>query len=517
VTTASSAAPAPNMRRTMVTICAMSATIMQALDTTIANVALPYMQGSLSASLDQINWVLTSYIVASAIMTAPIGWVSERFGRKRLFVICAAGFTFASVLCGFAQSIEQMVAFRLLQGAFGASLVPLSQSVMLDSYSARDRGSAMAIWGIGVMLGPIMGPTLGAWLTDNYSWHWVFFINLPVGIFTVIGLMAFMQETEKTRERRFDWFGFLALAVGIGSLQLMLDRGEELGWFGSSEIVLEAIVAATGFYYFLAHSLTTATPFVRYELFGDRNFVAGCIFMVVIGVVLFGTMALVTPFMQNVVGYPILTTGILLAGRGVGTLIAMIIVGRLLKVVEARYCVLVGLALASFTLHQMVGFTDQTSSYTIVQASVIQGFGIGLVFVPLSTVAFTTLPQHLRTEGSAILTLVRNIGSSIGISLVIAQLTNTTIRMHAHLAEYVTPFNNAMQAPPVSSILDMSTAAGRALMEQIITQQAAIIAYANDFKLLMWLTMATIPLVFFIGSSRVPQTRAGGEPAHAME
>jgi DHA2 family multidrug resistance protein len=450
-------------------------------------------------------------------MTAPIGWVSERFGRKRLFVICAAGFTFASVLCGFAQSIEQMVAFRLLQGAFGASLVPLSQSVMLDSYSARDRGSAMAIWGIGVMLGPIMGPTLGAWLTDNYSWHWVFFINLPVGIFTVIGLMVFMQETEKTQERRFDWFGFLALAVGIGSLQLMLDRGEELGWFGSSEIILEAIVAASGFYYFLAHSLTTATPFVRFELFGDRNFVAGCIFMVVIGVVLFGTMALVTPFMQNVVGYPILTTGILLAGRGVGTLIAMIIVGRLLKVVEARYCVLVGLALASFTLHQMVDFTDQTSSYTIVQASVIQGFGIGLVFVPLSTVAFTTLPQHLRTEGSAILTLVRNIGSSIGISLVIAQLTNTTIRMHAHLAEYVTPFNNAMQAPPVSSILDMSTAAGRAMMEQLITQQAAIIAYANDFKLLMWLTLATIPLVFFIGSSRAPQMRAGGEPAHAMD
>jgi DHA2 family multidrug resistance protein len=517
VTAAAPAAPAANMRRTMVTICAMSATIMQALDTTIANVALPYMQGSLSASLDQINWVLTSYIVASAIMTAPIGWVSERFGRKRLFVICAAGFTFASVLCGFAQSIEQMVAFRLLQGAFGASLVPLSQSVMLDSYSARDRGSAMAIWGIGVMLGPIMGPTLGAWLTDNYSWHWVFFINLPVGIFTVIGLMVFMQETEKTQERRFDWFGFLALAVGIGSLQLMLDRGEELGWFGSSEIILEAIVAASGFYYFLAHSLTTATPFVRFELFGDRNFVAGCIFMVVIGVVLFGTMALVTPFMQNVVGYPILTTGILLAGRGVGTLIAMIIVGRLLKVVEARYCVLVGLALASFTLHQMVDFTDQTSSYTIVQASVIQGFGIGLVFVPLSTVAFTTLPQHLRTEGSAILTLVRNIGSSIGISLVIAQLTNTTIRMHAHLAEYVTPFNNAMQAPPVSSILDMSTAAGRAMMEQLITQQAAIIAYANDFKLLMWLTLATIPLVFFIGSSRAPQMRAGGEPAHAMD
>src|SRR5215472_6380484 len=418
----------PKLRRILITVCTMTATVMQALDTTIANVALPYMQGSLSASLDQINWVLTSYIVASAIMTAPIGWVAERYGRKRLFILCAAGFTFASVLCGLAQSIEQMVAFRLLQGAFGAALVPLSQAVLLDSYPPQERGSAMAIWGIGVMLGPIMGPTLGAWLTDNYSWHWVFFINLPVGIFTVLGLMAFMQETEKKQERRFDWFGFLALAVGIGSLQLMLDRGEELGWFGSSEIVIEAIVAATGFYYFVAHSLTTTTPFVRVELFRDRNFVAGCIFMVVIGVVLFGTMALVTPFMQNVEGYPILTTGILLASRGVGTLITMLAAPRLMKMVHPRYLILCGLLLAGGTLYYMTGFSLDVTKTTIVQASVVQGFGLGLVFVPLSTVAFTTLPAHLRTEGSAILTLVRNIGSSIGISMVIAQLTNTTIR-----------------------------------------------------------------------------------------
>jgi MFS transporter, DHA2 family, multidrug resistance protein len=509
----------PTARRAMVTICAMSATIMQALDTTIANVALPYMQGSLSASLDQINWVLTSYIVASAIMTAPIGWVAERFGRKRLFVICAAGFTFASVLCGLAQTIEQMVAFRLLQGAFGASLVPLSQAVMLDSYSAQDRGSAMAIWGIGVMLGPIMGPTLGAWLTDNYSWHWVFFINLPVGILTVLGLLVFMQETKRGPERRFDWFGFAALAIGIGSLQMMLDRGEELGWFGSSEIVGEAIVAAVGFYYFLAHSLTAASPFVRMELFRDRNFAAGCVFMVVIGVVLFGTMALVTPFMQNVVGYPILTAGTLLASRGVGTLIAMMMVGRLLKVIEARYLVLVGLTLATLTLNRMVDFTDQTSSMTIVQASIVQGFGLGLVFVPLSTVAFMTLPGHLRTEGSAILTLVRNLGSSVGISLVIAQLTNVTIRMHAHLAEYVTPFNDALQAPVVSSILSTTSTTGRAMLERLITEQAAMIAYANDFKLLMYLTLATIPLVFFIGSSRVPRPKASvtEEPVHALD
>ena len=271
------------------------------------------MQGSLSASLDQINWVLTSYIVASAIMTAPIGWIADRFGRKKLFIVCTAGFTIASMLCGLAENIGEMVTFRLLQGVFGAALVPLSQAVLLDSYSAEERGQAMAIWGIGVMLGPIMGPTLGAWLTDNYNWHWVFFINLPVGIVTVIGLALFMDETPQQKQLRFDWSGFLALAVGIGSMQLMLDRGEQLGWFDSAEIIAETIVSAIGFYFFLAHSLTTDKPFVRFDIFKDRNYIGGCLFMAVIGLVLFGTMALVTPFMQERARLSDLTAGLLLA------------------------------------------------------------------------------------------------------------------------------------------------------------------------------------------------------------
>jgi DHA2 family multidrug resistance protein len=454
--------------------------------------------------------------VASAIMTAPIGWCAERFGRKRLFILCAAGFTAASMLCGLSQNITQMVLFRLLQGAFGAALVPLSQAVMLDSYSVQERGSAMAIWGVGVMLGPIMGPTLGAWLTDNYSWHWVFFINLPVGIFTVVGLVVFMQETDRSRHRAFDWFGFLALAVGIGSLQMMLDRGEQLGWFDSPEIIAEAIISAVGFYYFVAHSLTTSNPFVRLELFRDRNFVAGCLFMTVIGVVLFGTMALVTPFMQNVIGYPILTAGFLLGARGVGTLAAMLIVGRLLSFIEARSLVFAGLTVSTVTLWLMVGFTDQTSSSTIVLVGIFQGFGLGLVFVPLSTAAFTTLPDHLRTEGSAILTLVRNIGSSVGISMVIAQLTSTTILMHARLAEFITPFNNALQAPDVASILNTAGDAGRNLLELMLLQQATIIAYANDCKLLMYLTLVTIPLVVFIGRSHAKRALAASE-AHAFD
>jgi DHA2 family multidrug resistance protein len=492
----------PKLRRILVTVCTMTATVMQALDTTIANVALPYMQGSLSASLDQINWVLTSYIVAAAIMTAPIGWLSDRFGRKKLFAICVGGFTVASLFCALAQNIEQIVLFRLMQGMAGAALVPLSQAVLLDAYSAEERGHAMAIWGVGVMLGPIMGPTLGAWLTDNYSWHWVFLINLPIGVITVLGMLMFMEETQKQEHLRFDWFGFVALAIGIGALQLLLDRGEQVGWFDSREIWIEAIVSATGFYYFFAHSLTTPEPFVRFEMFKDRNFVSGCLFMMVIGVVLFGTMALVTPFMQNLLGYPIQTAGYLLGSRGVGTLVTMMVAPRLMQMVQPRYLILCGLLLTGGTLYVMTGFSLDVTQRMIIATSVVQGIGLGLLFVPISTVAFATLPNHLRTGATAITTLTRNIGSSIGISMVIANLTSKTTEMHARLTEQVTPFNNALQMPDVAANLDVHADTGRALLDLIVTQQAAMLAYLNDFKLLMVLTLAVIPLVLIIGTVR---------------
>jgi len=515
--TARFASLSPKTLRTLVTVCAMTATIMQALDTTIANVALPYMQGSLSASLDQINWVLTSYIVAAAIMTAPMGWLADRFGRKKLFVVCVGGFTIASLLCALAQNIEQIVLFRLLQGMAGAALVPLSQSVLLDAYTAEERGGAMAIWGVGVMLGPIMGPTLGAWLTDNYSWHWVFLINLPIGVVTVIGLMLFMQETDRHEHLRFDWFGFLALAVGIGSLQLLLDRGEQVGWFDASEIWIEMIVSIVGFYYFFAHSLTTDEPFVRFEMFRDRNFVSGCIFMVVIGVVLFGTMALVTPFMQQLLGYPIQTAGFLLGSRGVGTLLTMMVAPRLMRHLQIRYLILTGLMLTGGTLYYYTGFSLDTNQTTIVVTSIIQGVGLGLLFVPVTTVAFSTLPHHLRTGGTSILTLVRNIGSSVGISMVIANLTNETQYMHARLTAQVTPFNNAMQMPDVQAIMNMTTEQGRALMDLMITQQAAMIAYLNDFKLLMVLTLVMMPLVLIFRRARQTPTEEDLEEAAVLE
>jgi DHA2 family multidrug resistance protein len=488
-------------RRTLLSICTMTATIMQALDTTIANVALPYMQGSLSASLDQISWVLTSYIVAAAVMTAPVGWLADRFGRKKLFIVCVSGFTFASLLCALSQNIEQIVAFRLLQGMCGAALVPLSQSVMLDAYPIEQRGQAMGIWGVGVMLGPIMGPTLGGFLTENYSWHWVFLVNLPVGILTVAGLLVFMDETKRHEHLRFDWFGFVALAAGIGGLQLMLDRGEQLGWFTSPEIIAELILSIVGFYYFFAHSLTTPEPFVRFAIFRDRNFLIACFFMVIMGLMLFSSMALSTPFMQNILGYPIATAGWVLASRGIGTLIGMLMIGRLLRLIEARYLILIGLTLTAATLYQMTGFTQNTSKHEIVVCGLVQGFGMGFVFIPLSTVAFLTLPPRFRTDGTAMLTLVRNVASSIGISVVIANLSSKTSVFYSQLAERVTPFNDALQHPDVTRWLDLATEQGRALADQMMTVQAAIMAYAVDYALLAAICALAIPFVLAIGST----------------
>ena len=511
-----SPAVAPGLRRNMVTICAMTATIMQALDTTIANVALPYMQGSLSASQDQINWVLTSYIVAAAIMTAPVGWIANRFGRKRILILCSGGFTIASVLCGLARDIDQMVLFRLLQGVFGAALVPLSQAVMLDSYALHERAKAMAIWGMGVMMGPIMGPSLGAWLTETYSWHWVFFVNLPFGIFTVLGLLVFMDETRKNRDLRFDWFGFLALAVGIGALQIALDRGEQLGWLESNEVIAEIIVSIAGFYYFFAHSLTTATPFIQFAIFKDKNFIGGCVFMAVMGLVLFSTMALASPYLQNVIGYPIITAGLLLATRGCGTFVAMMLIGRMMRYIEARTLIVSGLGLTCLSLFYMTGWTDQTSVPAIVVISIVQGFGFGLVFVPLSTVAFLTLPNHLRTDGTSMLTLMRNVASSIGISVVIAQLTEGSRRAYAVLSEHINPFNHAMQMPDVRAMIDMTTDAGRALADLMVSLQAQIIAFSLDYQMVMIFTLCTIPLAIMIGSTKAALRKQSAAPEHAV-
>jgi DHA2 family multidrug resistance protein len=398
---------------------------------------------------------------------------------------------------------------------FGAALVPLSQAVMLDSYALHERAKAMSIWGMGVMMGPIMGPSLGAWLTETYSWHWVFFVNLPFGVFTVLGLLVFMDETRTDRDLRFDWFGFAALAVGIGSMQVALDRGEQLGWMESNEIIAEIIVSIAGFYYFFAHSLTTTKPFIQFAIFKDKNFIGGCVFMAVMGLVLFSTMALSSPYLQNVIGYPIITAGLLLASRGCGTFVAMMLVGRLMRYIEARTLIISGLSITCLSLFYMTGWTDQTGVSEIVTISIVQGFGFGLVFVPLSTVAFLTLPNHLRTDGTSMLTLMRNVASSIGISLVIAQLTEGSRRTYAILSEHVNPFNHAMQMPDVRGMIDMTTDKGRAMMDVMVSLQAQIIAFSHDYQMVMMFTLCAIPLAIMIGSTKAALRKQAQGPEHA--
>lgn len=492
--------------RGLLVISVMLATLMQALDTTIANVALPNMQGTLSATQDQISWVLTSYIVAAAIATPATGWLASIMGRRRLLLIAIAGFTVASVLCGVATTIGQMVAFRLLQGLFGASLVPLSQSTLLDVYPREKHGAAMALWGMGVMVGPILGPPLGGWLTDTYSWHWVFLINVPIGAIALFGVAASLPIDE-TRQTRFDWLGFTFLAVGIGALQLFLDRGESQDWFGSVEIQIELALAILGFYLYAVHWKFSRAPFVDLGLFADRNFLASNIFIFVLGVVLFATMALLPPFLQNLMGYPVVTTGILLAPRGVGTLIAMMMVGRLLaRGFDARLLAGIGMLLTAISLWQMTHFNLDVPQSLIIGSGILQGIGIGLVFVPISTVAYSTLPMSARTEAAGIFSLTRNIGSSVGISIVMTLLSRNTQINHAELASRLTPFGN--NAGAVNQALH-ATSGGLAALNGEVTRQAGGIAFLNDFWLMMIMTLAAIPLLALLR----PVKHTGAAPA----
>lgn len=485
--------------RGLLVVSVMLATLMQALDTTIANVALPNMQGSLSATQDQISWVLTSYIVAAAIATPATGWLASIMGRRRLLLIAIAGFTIASVLCGIATTIGEMVGFRLLQGLFGASLVPLSQSTLLDVYPLEKHGAAMAMWGMGVMVGPILGPPLGGWLTDSYSWHWVFFINVPIGVLALFGVAASLPSDE-TRASRFDWRGFAFLAIGIGALQLLLDRGEQQDWFGSVEIRIEAALAFLGFYLYVVHWRLSKRPFLDLGLFADRNFLASNIFIFVLGVVLFATMALLPPFLQGVMNYPVVTTGMLLAPRGIGTLIAMMLVGRLMaRRVDARLLAGIGVLLTAWSLWMMSHFSVFVPEHLIISTGVIQGLGLGLVFVPISTMAYSTLPMSARTEAAGIFSLMRNIGSSVGISIVMTLLARNTQVNHAEIASRLTPFSD--NAAQIQAQIG-SASNGLSVLNAEVTRQASGIAFLDDFWLMLVMTVVAIPLLLLLRPGR---------------
>jgi DHA2 family multidrug resistance protein len=504
--------PAPDGRnRAAITVCVILATLMQALDTTIANVALPYMQGSVSASQDQIAWVLTSYIVAAAIMTPPTGYLAGRFGLKRLFLVSIAGFTIASMLCGMAQSLTQIVLFRVLQGLFGAALVPLSQTTLLNINPKERQGSAMALWGVAVMAGPVLGPVLGGWLTQAYSWRFVFYINLPIGVLAFLGMTTFLSETARNPLAKLDWFGFGTLSLTIAAMQVALDRGEELDWFSSGEIVVETIIAASALYLFLAHTFTARAPFVRPSLFRDRNFTAGILFISIVGLTYYASLALQPPYLQNLMDYPIVSAGLVLGPRGVGTMGAMLIVGKLTGRVDTRLLLGIGLGLTAWSFYVMTGWTPDVSQMTIIVVGVIQGIGLGFIFVPLSVVTLSTLSPDLRAEGAGLYSLSRNIGSSIGISVVNSLLTRNTQVNHAAIAQHVTSVNRTFADPMIAQFWNPLTAAGRAALDAVITRQAQIIAYIDDYQLLMIATLAVIPLLIVFRKSP-----AGGADQHVV-
>lgn len=485
-------------RRLLITLSVIAATTLQALDNTIANVALPRIQGSVSATQDQMAWVLTSYIIAAAIMTPLSGWLAGRVGRKKVFLVSVAGFTVASMLCGLAQSLPQIVIARLLQGLFGAALVPLSQAVLLDINVPERQARAMSVWAMAATLGPIMGPALGGWLTENYNWRWVFYINVPFGILAFLGLLTTLPDSP-IRKSRFDFFGFTALSAGIGAFQLLLDRGQLKDWFNSPEIWIEATVTVVALYLFTVHMLTTTQQrFVNPALFKDRNFIAGNIFIFVVGVVMFATLALLPPMLQDLMNYPVVTTGLVTAPRGVGSLIAMFISPRLLGKIDARILIGSGLLCTAYSAFQMTNFDLQMGPTAVAWSGLVQGVGVGFVYMPVAVATFATLTTALRNEGTALFSLMRNLGSSVGISVVVALLTRNIQVVHANLAEHVTPYH-ALQG-----LAGAAASSPRALIElnASVTRQAAMIAYDDDFKLLLLLSLAAIPLIFLLRTGR---------------
>lgn len=500
--------------RGLLTVAVMGGMVMQILDSTIANVALPHMQASLGATQDSITWVLTSYLVASAVAIPITGWLSDRIGSRQLFLFSVGVFIIASMLCGIAVSLPEMVAFRLLQGIAGAFIAPLAQTVMLDINPRSQHARAMAIYGMGIMVGPIMGPILGGWLTENFSWRWVFYVNLPVGAVCFAGLWAWLPSKHIER-RSFDLTGFAMLAIGLASLQLMLDRGVHVDWFKATEIWVEAGIAISCFWMFIIHLLTGRMPLFRPEMLADRNLLTGTMFLFILGLVLMASMALLPTLMQTLLGYPVLHTGELLASRGVGVLVTMWIAGRLQQKVDPRVLVFCGFALVAWSLRDMSTWSLDMDWRPIMWSGLLQGFGLGFTFVPLNVMAFATLSPQYRTDAASLLNLSRSIGASLGIAAVTGLLARNIQVSHADLAGHVTQFN----LPIDPNMAFRMGQAGDMVMTALngeINRQAAMIAYLNDFHFMMWATIAVIPLILLLRKPKGNRVDTDDLP-HVME
>ncbi len=482
----------------------MAASLLQILDTTIANVALPHMQSSLGATVDTVTWVLTSYIIASAVALPITGWLADRIGARRLFIGSVAGFIIASMLCGLAQNLEEMVLFRALQGVAGAFIAPLSQSFMLDATRPSRHPQIMALWGMGIMIGPILGPILGGWLTETANWRWVFFVNLPVGVLSLAALVAFLPRRPQ-RKRPFDIAGFLLLALALTAFQLLLDRGQQEDWLASAEIWAYLVATLSAAWMAVVHFATARNPMFDRALFADRNFAIALGFMVVIGIVMFAVMALLPPMLQSLFGYGVIDTGIVLMPRGVGILISMQVSGLLMRRgIDARPVVASGFLICAVSLWQMAHWSLEVDAMHVIVSGLLQGLGMGLVFIPLQVSAFATLSPRLRTDGSSLLNLMRSLGASAGISWMTVLLARNIQTAHADLGSNITAATGSLV--DVSTIDRFQTLGDTAisLIDAEVNRQAAMIAYVNDFWLMMWITLAAAPLTLLMRRNRAP-------------
>ena len=487
------------------------ASFLYSVDWTIAAVALPHMQGTFSATQDQIGWVITSYIVASALAMPASGWLSLRFGRKRLFMWAVVIFLIASVVCGSANSLEVEVLARIVQGMGGAFLIPLSHAIILDTYPPEEQGKAMALWGMAATLGSFVGPTLGGYVTEYLSWRYIFYINVPFGLLALAGTAVFLPETPHDAGRKLDWIGFLSLSLGIGSLQLMLDRGGQLDWFESWEIITESCLAVLGFYLFNVHSLTAKQPFLDPRLLAQRNFFLGLVFAFIYGFITTPPMVLMPSFLDQVRGYSIDAIGLLQAPRGIGLFCAMIIGGRITGRIDPRAAIAFGLLCLAFSSWEMSNWTADVGVWPLVWTNFMQGIGGGIILVPIQVIAFPSLQPHLRTEATAVYNLVRSIGASIGVSGALAMFVRTSSVMHSQLAEHVSPFNRALQAQGHEG-WSMATTQSLAKMEREVNLQSAIIGFTGDFWLFALIALAALPLLLFIGKTRTPGSAPGAGP-----
>ena len=494
----------------MLTIAVMLANIMQLLDSTIANVAIPHMQSGLGATLDTVTWVLTSYILATAVAIPITGWIADRIGSRNLFLFSIIGFTLSSLLCATATTIEQLVFYRIMQGLSGAFIMPLSQTVMLDINPPKNHARAMAIWGMGVMIAPIAGPVVGGYLTENFSWQMIFLINIPIGL-VALGMLWSLLPSRPIIKRKFDLFGFAMFAIFLTAFQLMLDRGNRADWFDSWEIMIEFGIAASALWVFIIHMMGARNPFLSRALFVDRNLVTAMLLMMVAGVAMFSTMALLPPMLQNLFRYTPIDAGILLAPRGIGIFLSMAIASRLASVIDPRIIIASGMALASYATYMVTGWSLEMERWPIIISGFLQGLGMGALFVTMNVLAFSTLPDKLRTDAASLMNLARTIGASVGIAAFIGLLGRNYQISHADIAGQLTE----EQLSPLSFefLQRFGDFGGQAaaIVNAEVNRQALMIAYLDDFLLMSIVTALCIPLVFLM--KRPAAADFGGEPS----